>query len=108
MISPLEEVLFWQQMFNDAKRSIFVNPDLESRTKSRIDTLHMGGIFEVIATPNMPEDQVLIVDIQALGAEMSKPIKLPRWEMPGRPWFPLDMRPNLCFNRTTSIIVNVI
>ena len=108
MISPLEEIQFWQQMFDDAKRSIFVNPELESRTKSRIDMLHMGGIFEVIATPNMPEDQVLIVDTQALEAEMNKPIRLPRWEMPSRYGPQLDIYMDLCKDRTTSIIVDVI
>ena len=109
MISPLEEVAFWAQIFDDAKRTVYCNPELESRAKGHIDALQMGGIFEVIATPNMPEDQVLVVDTQALEAEMSKPIRLPRVQMP-EDWCrePLDIYFGPCFNRITSMIVNVI
>jgi hypothetical protein len=74
--SALTEILFWQQIFDDQKRTIICTPDLESRVKGCIDARGLFGIFEVLASPNMPEDQIMIVDKQAIKAAMSKPIRL--------------------------------
>lgn len=71
----LDDVRFWLQMVNDSKRTILCPPDLESRVKGMVDAYGLSGTITVHAHPHIPENQMFIMDEQAIQAELNKPIK---------------------------------
>jgi hypothetical protein len=66
----LTEIKFWAQIIGDAKRTVVCTPDLESRIKGWVDARGMDGVIKVRATPVCPEGQILIMDEQAMEADL--------------------------------------
>lgn len=76
----LTEVRFWSIVAKNAKRTVLCSPDLESRCKGYVQAAGLAGIITVVASPGCPNDQVFVVDEQAMRASqnerMAKPIRL--------------------------------
>lgn len=69
---PLTELRFWAQVLTDSKRTICCSPDNESRIKCWIAARGLSGLYKVIATPVVPDDQVIVVDEHAIDAASSE------------------------------------
>lgn len=75
MSDVLTEVRFLAIVGEISKRTICCSPELESRVKGYIDARGLSGLFTVIVSPALPNDRILVVDDDALQAEMNRPLK---------------------------------
>ena len=71
----LTEVSFWMQVMGDAKRTIVCSPDLESRVKGWIDARGMGHLLKMVANQACPDNRIIIIDEQALAADLAASIQ---------------------------------
>lgn len=76
----LTEVRFWSQVIGDAKRTVLCPPDLESRCKGYVDARGLAGLITVKASRACPPNQILVIDEQAIEADMreflARPIRI--------------------------------
>ncbi len=49
-MSPLEEVKFWLQIIEDAKRTIVCSPEFESRLKCGLEARGLAGLTKVVVS----------------------------------------------------------
>jgi hypothetical protein len=68
MSDPLTEVRFWMQVIADSERTIICSPENESRIKSWIDARNCGGILKVLVERYVPDDQIFVMDHNAISA----------------------------------------
>lgn len=68
MNEPLAEVRFWTQVMADSERTIICSPENESRIKSWIDARNCGGILKVQVETFVPDDQIFVMDHNAIEA----------------------------------------
>jgi hypothetical protein len=68
MSDPLTEVRFWMQVIADSERTIICSPENESRIKSWIDARNCGGILKVMVETFVPDDQIFVMDHNAISA----------------------------------------
>lgn len=79
MNNPLTEVQFWMQVIADSERTIICSPENESRIKSWIDARGCGGILKVIVETYMPNDQIFVMDHNAIEASTRQMLARPIW-----------------------------
>ena len=70
-----DDIRFWMQVLRDSRRTVMCSPELESRLKTRLAALGLDGLFTVKVNRHLPDDTLLVVDEQAMAAELSKPLK---------------------------------
>jgi hypothetical protein len=63
-----DDLKFWMQVLQDSERTIICNPECESRVKAMVDTYGLGGQITVRADRCAPEDQLFIIDQNAIEA----------------------------------------
>lgn len=73
-MSMIDDVRFWLQIFGDAKRTIIVPPDLESRAIETVKARGLAHIVTVRVSPYIPEDMAYVVDEQALDVDVQRPL----------------------------------
>lgn len=78
MNDMLTEVRFWAQIIGDARRTVLVNPDLESRVKGWVDARGLGGVITVNASPAVPTDRCYVIDTGAVEADLRRALQ-GRW-----------------------------
>jgi xanthine/CO dehydrogenase XdhC/CoxF family maturation factor len=80
MSDPLTEVRFWAQVMADSERTIVCSPENESRIKSWIDARNCGGILKVLVERYVPDDQIFVMDHNAIEAStrqmLAGPVRL--------------------------------
>lgn len=69
-MSTLDDVRFWEQVIGDARRTLVVNPDLESRAIEQLRARGLGHLVTVKASPYCPPEMAYLVDEQALAAAL--------------------------------------
>ncbi|MGH3381868.1 MAG: hypothetical protein ACRDP6_44785 [Actinoallomurus sp.] len=77
MNDPLTEVRFWAMVIADRERTIVCSPENESRIKCWIDARNCGGIFKVIVERYMPDDQIFVMDHNAIEASTRQALARP-------------------------------
>lgn len=65
---PLTEVRFWLQVTADSERTIICSPENESRIKTWINARNCGGILKVQVETFVPDDQIYVIDHNAIEA----------------------------------------
>ncbi|TMR06911.1 hypothetical protein ETD83_02505 [Actinomadura soli] len=66
------EIQFWAQVLTDAERTICCSHENESRIKCWIAARGLSGRYKVIATPVVPDSELIVVDERAIDAAMSE------------------------------------
>jgi hypothetical protein len=64
----LTEARFWVQVTTDSERTIICSPENESRIKSWIDARGLGHILKVMVETYVPDDQMFVIDHNAIEA----------------------------------------
>lgn len=81
----LTEVRFWAQVMTDSERTIICSPENESRIKSWIDARGCGGILKVQVERFVPDNQIFVMDHNAIEASQrqffARPVRL--WPLRG-------------------------
>lgn len=68
-LTPLEQLRLAMRDLEDSKRTVWCNPEWESRIKTMADVRNVGGLFNVVASDACPEDRVYVVDENAMEAQ---------------------------------------
>lgn len=75
-MSILDDVLFWNQVVQDARRTLLVPPDLESRAIEMVKAHGMAHIITVKVSDVLPDGTVYVVDEQAIAADLARPTRI--------------------------------
>lgn len=62
MSDPLEELRSWYQALADPERTIICRPEHEEMVRSAVESYDVGGLWEVVVSPYIPEGQFIIMD----------------------------------------------
>lgn len=63
-----DDIRFWQQVAEDARRTIICSPELESRVKTRLAALGLSDLHDVRVSRFVPEDHLYVADLNAIEA----------------------------------------
>lgn len=74
-LTPLERIKLAMQDIEDSKRTVWCNPEWESRIKTMTDVRNVGGLFNVVAANACPEDTVYVVDSNAMEAQFRQSLQ---------------------------------
>lgn len=74
-LTPLERIRLAMQDIEDSKRTVWCNPEWESRIKTMADVRSVGGLFNVVASKSCPEDTVYVVDENAMEAQFRQSLQ---------------------------------
>lgn len=74
-LTPLERIQLAMQDIEDSKRTVWCNPEWESRIKTMADVRNVGGFFNVVASNACPEDTVYVVDENAMEAQFRQSLQ---------------------------------
>lgn len=74
-LTPLERIQLFMQDFEDSKRTVWCNPEWESRIKTMADVRNVGGLFNVVASDACPENAVYVVDENAMEAQLRQSLQ---------------------------------
>lgn len=64
----LTETRFWMHVLGDAKRTVVCSPANEEQIKSYVDARGVAGLIEVMSSPFVKDDQILLADTGAMQA----------------------------------------
>lgn len=64
----LDDIRFYQQVIEDARRTVICSPDLESRVKAHLDVHGLTDAWDVVVNPYLCDDHLYVVDHNALEA----------------------------------------
>jgi hypothetical protein len=76
MSDPLSDLKFWSMAVNASKRTIYCQPEWESRVKTMIDTYGLTGVYKVVVSRFVPESQILIGDEDAMEASFRQAMQM--------------------------------
>ncbi|MFE9850312.1 hypothetical protein ACFYPN_16080 [Streptomyces sp. NPDC005576] len=71
-MTPDEEVRFFAQIIGDARRTIICEPHLVDEIREVVDRAKMAGILTVKTSLACPPGQLVVIDEQAMEAEMNQ------------------------------------
>lgn len=71
-VSILDDVLFWNQVVQDSRRTLLVPTDLESRAIEMVKAHGMAHVITVKVSEVLPDGMVYVVDEQGLEADMAE------------------------------------
>lgn len=74
-LTPLERIQLVMQDIEDSKRTVWCNPEWESRIKTMADVRNVGGLLNVVASSACPEDTVYVVDSNAMEAQFRQSLQ---------------------------------
>lgn len=74
-LTPMERIQLFMQDFEDSRRTVWCNPEWESRIKTMADVRNVGGMFNVVASDACPEDTVYVVDTNAMEAQFRQSLQ---------------------------------
>lgn len=80
-MSILDNVKFWAQAIEESKRTLVCSPENESRVKSYVDARGLSGLYEVLVTPNVPDDLIVVMDQNAIEASTRQRTQPHRWSL---------------------------
>ena len=67
-LAPIENLRVWLQEFHDSERTIMCSPEWESRIKTMVAMSPCAGLWTVTVQPWMSDDQVYVMDHNAMEA----------------------------------------
>ncbi|BFP50090.1 hypothetical protein KCMC57_64580 (plasmid) [Kitasatospora sp. CMC57] len=73
----MDEIRFWDQITQDAKRTIYCHPDDCAKIQQAVADQGIGHIFTVRSSPVVTAGRMLVVDHQALEAGMREVVQRP-------------------------------
>jgi hypothetical protein len=73
-VSALDDLRFWAQIFEDARRTILCPPSLGDKVRAIIKQDGVGGLYDVQESNTCPEDQILLIDHNAMDADTRQAI----------------------------------
>ncbi|MEU0078534.1 hypothetical protein ABZY58_11610 [Micromonospora tulbaghiae] len=67
-MSAVDDLRFWMQTFEDARRTILCPPHLADQVRSVIDQHGVAGMYDVQESTACPQGAILLVDDNAVDA----------------------------------------
>ena len=67
-MNALDDLRFWAQTFEDAKRTILCPPGLGDQVRAIAEQYGVGGLYDVQESSTCPLDSILVIDNNALDA----------------------------------------
>lgn len=67
-----EDIRFWSQVVEDSRRTVLCSPEWESRIKTWLAVEGLDRAVDVQVSPAVPDDQVFVVDLNALEASTNQ------------------------------------
>ena len=68
----LTEARFWAQVIGDSRRTVVCSPENESRCKGWVDARGLAGLIKVVASPLVDDRMLMVIDEQALDAQLEE------------------------------------
>ncbi|MBM0257372.1 hypothetical protein [Micromonospora sp. 4G55] len=75
MSTPLDDLRFWMQTIEDARRTVMCPPGMGEQVRAMADRYGVGGMYDVHDSAECPEGHILVIDHHALEASTRQAVQ---------------------------------
>ena len=75
-MSILDNIRFWAQVVQDARRTLVVSPELEAPVVELVEAYGLAHLVTVKTSEHLLDGNAYLVDEQAIQAELERPLRI--------------------------------